>query len=32
MQIADQNEMPETFFDEVTDEEDEVWADVIEEN
>jgi len=32
MQIADQNELLENFFDEITDEEDEVWADVIEEN
>ena len=31
-QIADQNDMLESFFDEFTDEEDEIWADVIEEN
>lgn len=32
IQIADQNDLLETFFEELTDEEDEVWADVIEEN
>ena len=31
-QIADQNDLLESFFDEFTDEEDEIWADVIEEN
>ena len=33
MQISDQNEMLEAFFDEISDdEEEEVWADVIEES
>lgn len=32
IQIADQNDMIESFFDDFTDEEDEIWADVIEEN
>ncbi|MGI9056300.1 MAG: hypothetical protein ACR2F2_10925 [Pyrinomonadaceae bacterium] len=32
VQIADQNDLLESFFDEFTDEADEVWADVIEEN
>ncbi len=32
LQISDQNDLLESFFDEFTDEEGEVWADVIEEN
>lgn len=33
LQISDQNEMLEAFFDEITDdEEEEIWADVIEES
>lgn len=30
-QIADQNEMLEAFIDDIADEEEEVWADVIED-
>lgn len=30
-QIADQNDMLENFFDDFSDEEEEVWADVIED-
>ena len=30
-QVAEQNDMIESFFEDLTDEEEEVWADVIED-
>lgn len=30
-QVAEQNDMLESFFEDLTDEEEEIWADVIEE-